>query len=151
MVPRPLGVRSSQQVVGEQTHSHGYKPKRRVAAVSSFCFELISFSYGQAVDVGIMSSEATVVVLQFSRVTGGVGRLEHGVLLNNACSTKRSDNTIIVGRASTSGALSGRRQRMNIFFNFRPILIPCFMCKSRVWNEDGHHDRGGGERDCYFA
>jgi hypothetical protein len=41
---------------------------------------------------------------------------------------------------------------MNIFFNFRPILIPCFMCKCHV-------DRmktaimigGGGERSRCFA
>lgn len=68
--------------------------------MSGLCFELISFSYVRATNAGITSSEATVMVLQFSRVMGGTGRVAHGVLLYKTCSTKRSDSTVIVGRAS---------------------------------------------------
>lgn len=41
------------------------------------------------------------MVLQLSRVTDGMGRLTHGVLLNKTRSSKRSDSAIAVGRAST--------------------------------------------------
>ena len=88
-------------------------------------------THGRTSDVGITSSEATVMVLQLSRATGGVSRLTHGVLLNKTHSSKRSDSAITVGRACTkrSAGLKDPRTETkdreyfsSIFDNF----VPCF-------------------------
>lgn len=92
--------------------------------VSIFCFGLIGFHVGELLTLaGITSSEATVVVLQFSRVMGGVqARARCIVLLYKTCSTERSDSTIMIGRMSmprsAERACEGQGQGANIFFDF---------------------------------